>query len=190
MRREWQKEDLLDKAKDLRNTSFAEVAIIPDLTLEQRKEEAEMSSEAERRNRELTEEDRAKNLEWMVVGARGERRMVKGTVRGRGAGGAGRGVGGAGRGVGGAGRGAASGPPVRGGGSLGPALLPARPEPEPWGPVLSNRGAASSQRGKPGRRPSTKRTRAERQHREEEADETEEEMEDDRQAPPPPMERN
>jgi hypothetical protein len=34
--------------------------------------------EAERRNREeITQEDKAKNLEWMVVGTKGERRLIK-----------------------------------------------------------------------------------------------------------------
>jgi hypothetical protein len=65
----------------LRNTQFAEVVIIPDLTQEQRKDEADMVNEAEMRNRDLSEEDRAKNLEWMVVGGRGERRMIKGAQR-------------------------------------------------------------------------------------------------------------
>jgi hypothetical protein len=81
LKREWQKEDLLEKARELRNTTFSDVAIIPDLTKEQRKEEAEMVDEMERRNSELSQEDRAKNLEWSVVGARGERRLVKGPVR-------------------------------------------------------------------------------------------------------------
>jgi hypothetical protein len=103
-RREWQKEDVLENAKHLRNTPFADTVIIPDLTQEQRKEEAEMISEAERRNQELTQEDKAKNLEWMVVGARGERRIVKGQVRARGAV---RGAAGAARGAAGAARGAA-----------------------------------------------------------------------------------
>jgi hypothetical protein len=70
LRREWQKEDLLERAKDLRSTQFADTVIIPDLAKEQRKEE--MVSKVARRNEELSKEDRAKNLEWMVVGARGE----------------------------------------------------------------------------------------------------------------------
>jgi hypothetical protein len=75
----------LEAAKNLRNTTFSETVIIPDLTQEQRREQAEMNNEVERRNRDLTQEDQAKNLEWMVVGARGERRMVKGSARTRGA---------------------------------------------------------------------------------------------------------
>jgi hypothetical protein len=84
LKREWQKEDLLDKAKNLRNTQFADIVIIPDLMKEQRREEADMCSEVERRNlSDLTEDDVAKNLQWMVVGARGERRIVKGILRER-----------------------------------------------------------------------------------------------------------
>ncbi len=51
---------------------FYDVTVGPDLTKKQRDEEAELRSEAERRNEELTEEDVQKNLHWAVVGARGE----------------------------------------------------------------------------------------------------------------------
>jgi hypothetical protein len=132
-RREWQKEDVLENAKHLRNTPFADTVIVPDLTQEQRKEEAEMISEAERRNQELTQEDKAKNLEWMVVGARGERRIVKGQVRARGAAGAARGAAGATRGAAGAARGAA--------GAARGAAGPAR------GAAGAARGAAGAVRG-------------------------------------------
>jgi len=80
-KREWQKEDLLDNARELKNTRFEEVTVAPDLTKEQRKEEAELVREAERRNERRTEDDRAKNLVWMVVGAKGEKRIIKGTAR-------------------------------------------------------------------------------------------------------------
>jgi hypothetical protein len=170
LKREWQKEDLLEAAKNLRNTTFSETVIIPDLTQEQRREEAEMNNEVERRNRDLTQEDRAKNLEWIVVGARGERRIVKGSVRTRGARGAGRGAGG---GL----------PQARGGAQAAPVLLPARPATGPWDPVVGGRGG---QRGRPARRPSNKRTRAERREREYEEEDSEEEMEDERQGPPQP----
>jgi hypothetical protein len=183
LRREWQKEDLLEKAKDLRNTQFPEVSIIPDLTQEQRKEEAEMKSEVERRNRDLPPEDRAKNLEWMVVGARGERRMVKGTMRPRPIGGVARGAGAAGRPI----AGGAGGRTVTGG-ELAPQLLPARPIPDRWDPAVGGRGAGArgGPRGRGSRRPSTKRTRAERQERDESESRTDEEDMDMRQAPPPP----
>ena len=60
------KNELMEKAKDLRKTEFKEVTIVPDLTQQQRKEEMEMTKEAERRNMTRTEEEMAKNLEWMV----------------------------------------------------------------------------------------------------------------------------
>jgi phage shock protein A len=72
---------LLRKAKDLEKTKFKDINIGPDLTKRQREEEADMKTEAERRNGRLTEDDREKNLEWAVVGARGERRLVKTTAR-------------------------------------------------------------------------------------------------------------
>ena len=40
-----------------------------------------MREEMQRRNAALPEEGRAKNLEWAVVGARGERRLIKTTAR-------------------------------------------------------------------------------------------------------------
>ena len=79
--REWQKEDLLDMARELRNTPFSEVGIAPDLTQEQRKEEAELAAEAEKRNRQLSEDDVSKNLLWKVVGRKGEKRLLKVTAR-------------------------------------------------------------------------------------------------------------
>ena len=79
--REWQKEDLLDSARELRNTPFSVVGIAPDLTQEQRQEEVELGSEAERRNRNLTEDDVSKNLLWKVVGRKGEKRLLKVTAR-------------------------------------------------------------------------------------------------------------
>ena len=55
-------EDILETANELRNTPFSTVGIVPDLTLE---------------------EDHAKNLEWMAVRRRGERRLIKGKARER-----------------------------------------------------------------------------------------------------------
>jgi hypothetical protein len=184
LRREWQREELLDSAKQLKNTQFSDVVIVPDLTKEQRKAEAAMFSEAEQRNKDLTEDDRAKNVEWMVVGARGEKRLVKGAARPRGAAANGSQRGAA---TGGPPRGAAaSGPPrwqptARGRGS--PSLLPPRLRQGPWDPATRGRGAGT--RGRP--RANSKRTRADRQEQDEEE---EEQMEDDRQAPPQPMPRN
>ena len=90
--REYQKEDLLDKARELQNTPFSDIGVLPDLTPEQRKDEADMVREAERRNGQLTAEDKAKNLAWGVVGKRGEKRLLKGVERERGRGGPWRGV--------------------------------------------------------------------------------------------------
>ena len=79
--REFQKEDLLDKARELKNTTFEEVGITPDLTQEQRRDEGDMVKEAEKRNETLNAEDRSKNLRWMVVGRKGEKRIIKGIER-------------------------------------------------------------------------------------------------------------
>jgi hypothetical protein len=182
-KRESQKEDLLEKARDLRNTQFAEVTIIPDLTNEQRKEEAEMVKEAEQRNRQLTQEDLAKNLEWRVVGARGEKRLIKtvqrsaprGGMRGVAAvGGVARGVArgavrgatrGAARGAmgGQVARSAAAGPPAAGPATLGPELLEPRQRASTWNPVV---GRAGRKRG----RPSNKRRRGEVEDEEDESE--------------------
>jgi hypothetical protein len=62
---------------DTRNTTFSNVEIGPDQTKKQKQEELEMKAEAVRRNRELGDTDRAKNLAWLVVGPRGEKRLVK-----------------------------------------------------------------------------------------------------------------
>jgi hypothetical protein len=73
---------ILEAAKHLRNTALSEVSIVPDLTPAQRQEEAALSAEMERRNKEeLTEEDRQKNLKWRVVGPRGAKRIVKTAAR-------------------------------------------------------------------------------------------------------------
>ena len=75
--REYQKEDILDGARELRNTPLADVGIMPDLTQEQRRDEGELIQEAVRRNEEVSEEDKAKNWFWRAVGRRGEKRLVR-----------------------------------------------------------------------------------------------------------------
>jgi hypothetical protein len=86
---------LLEAARHLRNSTFNDVSIVPDLTPAQRQEEAALSAEMEKKNREeLTEEDIQKNLKWRVVGPRGAKRLIKtfardgppGPPRGRGRG--------------------------------------------------------------------------------------------------------
>ena len=81
--REYHKEDLLDKGRELQHTPFADIGIMPDLSPEQRKDEADLVKEAERRNTLLTADDRSKNLSWAVVGRKGEKRLLKGVERGR-----------------------------------------------------------------------------------------------------------
>jgi hypothetical protein len=73
---------LLEAAKHLRNTPYADVSIVPDLTPAQRQEEASLNQEMERKNKEeLTDEDIQKNLKWHVVGPRGARRLIKSYAR-------------------------------------------------------------------------------------------------------------
>ena len=72
---------LLEGARLLEETIFKEVSVAPDLTKNQREEEENMKKEVERRNENLTPEDRQKNLVWAVVGSRGEKRMVKTAAR-------------------------------------------------------------------------------------------------------------
>ena len=74
LNREYQKEDFLEAAKDRKNTDFENVGIALDQTQEQRKDEVEMGQEAERRNANFSEDDRAKNLG--VDGSGEERRKT------------------------------------------------------------------------------------------------------------------
>jgi hypothetical protein len=68
---------LLRNAKKLEKTIFSDISVAPDLTKVQREEEKELKKEAEKRNAQMTEQDRSKNLQWMVVGARGDKRLIK-----------------------------------------------------------------------------------------------------------------
>ena len=79
---ESERDKLLRRARDLDNTKYNGVSICADLTWQQREEEAELNREAARRNeRDLTEDDRSKNLQWAVVGAKGQKRLVKTAAR-------------------------------------------------------------------------------------------------------------
>ncbi len=75
------KKTLLDGARKLKDTFFKDVQIVPDLTKIQREEEEKMRRKAEELNEKLTDDDRAKNLEWMVVGQKGEKRLIKAIPR-------------------------------------------------------------------------------------------------------------
>ena len=72
---------LLRRAKQLEGTDYGEVTIAQDLTKRQRGEENEMQQEAARRNEDLTEDELAKNVQWAVVGAKGEKRLIRTTAR-------------------------------------------------------------------------------------------------------------
>jgi len=75
------KELLLVNARRLRDTPMSNVGISADLTPMELQEEKDMVAEAERRNKNLTQEDKAKNLKWLVVGQKGEKRLFKGVER-------------------------------------------------------------------------------------------------------------
>ena len=75
------KEKLLANAKYLRDTRLNKVGISADLTPRELQEEREMMAEAENRNKDLSEEELSKNLKWLVVGQKGEKRLIKGVER-------------------------------------------------------------------------------------------------------------
>ena len=76
------KRKLLEAARSLKDTEYEDVGIVPDMTVQQRNEEKQMMVEVDRLNEEeLTEEDIAKNLKWIVVGPRGAKRIIKGVPR-------------------------------------------------------------------------------------------------------------
>ncbi len=78
---EGEKNFLLSKARNLLNTNFREVTIVPDLTKRQRAGETKLKEEAEKRNQQLTRQDQDNNMKWLVVGRRGEKRLIKGVER-------------------------------------------------------------------------------------------------------------
>ena len=78
---EEEKRHLLDTAKVLRFTQYEHITFVPDLTKGQRKGEQRLRDEAQRRNNQLTREDLEKNLKWIIVGLRGEKRLIKAVER-------------------------------------------------------------------------------------------------------------
>ena len=68
-------------AQELRFTQYEHITFVPDLTKGQRKGEQRLREEAERRNNNLTNEDKEKNLKWIVIGQRREKRLIKGVER-------------------------------------------------------------------------------------------------------------
>jgi hypothetical protein len=81
VRNEEEKRLILRSARLLRGTRYDNVSVVPDMTRLQRRAEDKLSQEAETRNCQLTEEDHSMNRRWLVVGKRGEKRLLKGTER-------------------------------------------------------------------------------------------------------------
>jgi hypothetical protein len=75
---EEERRKILNKAKLLADTDLSEVGIVPDLTWKQRQAEENLWKVAEEKNKNLSEDDRSKNLRWTVAGPRGEKRLTKG----------------------------------------------------------------------------------------------------------------
>jgi hypothetical protein len=74
---EWSKSTLLKNCKYLQETEMSHMFIMNDLTEKQRRMEKELINKAERRNvEELTDEDRAKNFVWKVVGRKGQKKII------------------------------------------------------------------------------------------------------------------
>ena len=70
--------EILGRARELQNTDYQHIGIGPDQTKKQKQAEIKLTEEANRMNREeLTDQDKAKNLKWAVIGPRGEKRIVK-----------------------------------------------------------------------------------------------------------------
>ena len=69
---------VLYKAPTLAKESepWSKVNVVADMTQRQRKEDSEAKEEAEKKNSEMNDED-SKNWIWKVVGARGQKRVVK-----------------------------------------------------------------------------------------------------------------
>jgi hypothetical protein len=78
---EEEKRHVLARARELRDTAYQDISIVPDLTRKQRRREAKLKEEAEEKNKGLTAEDIRRNVKWIVVGRRGEKRLIKGVER-------------------------------------------------------------------------------------------------------------
>ncbi len=73
---EMEKSMIVRRSKRLKDSEYRDVSVANDLTKRQRKEEKNLWAEVECRNNGRTADQIQKNLAWMVVGARGERRVV------------------------------------------------------------------------------------------------------------------
>ncbi len=71
------KNRILQCAKKLAKTHLSSVSIAPDLTRKQREADGGLRDEAVRRKGALSQQDRAKNLHWVVVGRKGMRKLAQ-----------------------------------------------------------------------------------------------------------------
>ena len=77
------RDSIFNNVRKLSKSKHSYVSIVPDLTAKQREEDQRLRTEVENNNKELTEDDLSKNLEWRLVGVTGERRLIKGKKRDR-----------------------------------------------------------------------------------------------------------
>ena len=72
---------ILDRAPKLSEMAepWKKINVVTDLTKRQRKEDNDAREEAEKKNKDMSEEE-AKNWQWKVVGSRGQRTAVKARV--------------------------------------------------------------------------------------------------------------
>ena len=71
------REKILGKGWKLARSIYKHISISPDLTKRQREKDKNQWKECEKLNKELSEDDKAKNLEWRPIGAPGLRRPAK-----------------------------------------------------------------------------------------------------------------
>ncbi len=81
LKSEVEKDNILVGVRNLKGTKYDYISIVADLTKRQRQEETDMEREAGKRNKKRTAEETAKNLYWMVVGRKGEKRLIRGIQR-------------------------------------------------------------------------------------------------------------
>lgn len=67
---------IISNSRMLANSNFKNISIIPDLTPKQRKEEERLRKTAEMRNKDMGKEE-SENWEWVLVGIRGQRKLIK-----------------------------------------------------------------------------------------------------------------
>ena len=67
---------ILENSRKLAGSSWNHISIIPDLTAQQHKEEEKLRKTAEKRNSEMNS-DESQMWEWVLVGMRGERELIK-----------------------------------------------------------------------------------------------------------------